>query len=263
MSKASRAKRRRAAVRAAQRSNNNRFWYAITALVVVVGVVAIVIFRANQPPELGPKLASSSHPADHWHAALGVYDCDHWVGDPSVGNGLWLWPAQTSQGSPGRVGTDAYAGLHSHGDGIIHMEPATTDEAGKNATVGKYFQFGGWKLSSSGYTFLTTTVKNGEKCKNGQPGVLKWAVGKWTGGNKVAYKVHTGNPGSYKLYNADVIIVAFVPANVDITKLGNPPSLPNLASAAGNTGQTIAPSSPSTAPSTTPTTRAATSTSKP
>ncbi len=263
MSKASRAKRRRAAVRAAHRSNNNRFWYAITALVVVVGIAVVWIARANQPPVLGPKLASSSHAADHWHAALGVYDGDHWVGDPSVGNGLWLWPAQTSQGVPGRVGTDAYAGLHSHGDGIIHMEPATSDEAGKNATVGKYFQFGGWKLSSTGYTFLTTTVKNGDKLKNGKPGVLKWAVGKWTGGNKVAYKVHTGNPGSYKLYNDDVIIIAFVPANVDITKLGNPPSLPNLASATGNTGQTIAPSTPSTAPSATPTTRAATSTSKP
>lgn len=233
----SRAKRRRAAVRQAQRTHNNRLWYGITALVVIVGLAIVIFARASEPPEVGPRLATASHAADHWHAALGVYDCDHWVGDPSVGEGLWLWPTTTSSGSPGRVGTDAYAGLHSHADGIIHMEPATSDEAGRNATVGKYFEFGGWKLSSSGYTFLTTTVKNGQTCK-GKPGELIWAVGKWKGGNKVDYVKQTGNPAHYKLFNQDVVIIAFVAQGTSIKSLGNPPSLPNLATATGNEGQT-------------------------
>src|SRR3954467_279955 len=74
----------------------------------------------------------------HWHAALGVYDCDHWMGDSS-GQGIWNWPASTSNGSIARVNEPGvYAGLHSHDDGIIHMEPATVDEAGANATLGKY-----------------------------------------------------------------------------------------------------------------------------
>ena len=108
-------------------------------------------------PNLSP--ADPRNRNSHWHAALGVYDCDHWMGD-STGRGVWLWPSAVDVGfgglSTGRVGTKSYAGLHSHDDGVIHMEPAEADEAGANATLGKYFEFGGWKLSSNGYDFLGT-----------------------------------------------------------------------------------------------------------
>src|SRR5262245_4284767 len=164
MSSASRAKRKRkAAVRSAKRSRNNTWWYGLTALILIAGVGLVIYARANVPAEVGPYIANQSNPSDpknansHWHAALGVYDCDHWLGDSS-GSGIWNWPASiTNNGasSPARVGTSLYAGLHSHDDGIIHMEPSASDEAGRNATVGKYFQFGGWKLSSSGYDFLS------------------------------------------------------------------------------------------------------------
>src|SRR5262245_20426792 len=108
MGQASRAKRRRAAVRAAQRSQKHTFWYAITAFVVVVGVALVVFARGSEPAAVGPRLATSSQPADHWHAALGVYNCDDWMSDGS-GAGVWKWPYVTTQGSPGRAGTDAYA----------------------------------------------------------------------------------------------------------------------------------------------------------
>ena len=168
---------------------------------------------------VGPNVFDPNDPNatnTHWHAALGVYDCDHWMGD-STGVGVWLWPTATSGGSPGRANDpNTYAGLHSHDDGIIHMEPATPDEAGMNATVGKYFEFGGWKLSATGFTFLGTTVANGDHCGN-TPAQLQW----WVNG-----KAHTGDPSAYKLYDLDIVVLAFAPAGTAYP--GPPPSAKNL-----------------------------------
>jgi hypothetical protein len=286
---ASRAKRKRAAVRSAKRSRHNTWWYALTAIVVILGVSLVVYARATAPTPVGPFLSDPNNPTKkdtHWHAALGVYDCDHWMGDSS-GSGIWNWPAATPSGSPARASnTNVYAGLHSHDDGVIHMEPAVSEEAGKNATVGKYFEFGGWKLSATGYTFLGTTVKNGDTCA-GKPGTLQWEVGTWdgdtTGKTKQTYTVKTGDPSKYKLLQYDIVVIAFLPPGKTLASIGSPPSVPNLATAlgAGNGSQagtattappatgttapatgTTAPATGTTAPVTKPTT-AATPTSKP
>ena len=114
---------------------------------------------------------------------------------------------------PGRAGQNLYAGMHSHNDGIIHMEPQSADEEGHHATVGKYFDFGGWKLSSTSYDFLGTKVKNGDKCGSGT-GTLTWALAKWDGSNppgKQKYTLKTGNPASYKLFQGDIVVIAFLP----------------------------------------------------
>jgi hypothetical protein len=174
---------------------------------------------------------------DHWHAALGVYNCDDWMSDRS-GDGVWKWPYVTSQGAPGRAGTDTYAGLHSHGDGIIHMEPAAADESGSNATLGNYFKFGGWKVSNSGFDFLGTERNDGDDC-NGKPGVLKWATGTYTGSTSVTFKEQTGDPADFKLNDEDVIIVTFLPEDVDVAKLGDPPSVAHLPGAATREGQSV------------------------
>jgi len=230
----SRAKRKRAAVRSAKRSRTNTWWYGLTAIVVILGVALIVYARSAAPSAVGPFLPDANNPTKqdtHWHAALGVYDCDHWVGD-ATGNGIWNWPVATPQGQPGRAdNTNVYAGLHSHDDGIIHMEPLVSSEAGKNATVGLYFEYGGWKLSSDGYSFLGTTVQNGDKCGS-KPGTLQWAVGKWDQ-TEAPQKltVQSGDPSKYKLYQDDIVVIAFLPEGKTIADIGNPPSLPNLAKA--------------------------------
>jgi hypothetical protein len=201
-------------------------------MVVIAGLALVVFARAQTSNAVGPQPGR-----DHWHAALGVYDCNHWLGD-QTGKGIWLWPATTDQGYPARFGTNQYAGLHSHDDGIIHMEPVSTDESGNNATVGRYFQFGGWKLSATGYTFLNTTVQNGDKCGS-QPGVLRWETAKFNGNVNGAqsYVEHTGNPANFKLNNGDIVVIAFVPRTASLAALGNPPSLPNLPGALGREGQ--------------------------
>jgi hypothetical protein len=178
-----------------------------------------------------PDPDNPTKPDTHWHAALGVYDCDHWLGD-STGTGVWNWPFANAQGQPARAdNTNVYAGLHSHDDGIIHMEPAVSFEAGKNATVGLYFDYGGWKLLPTGYTFLGTTVNNGDKCGD-KPATLQWAIAKWDGtSGKQKLTVQTGDPSKYKLYQDDIVVIAFQPDGKTIDSIGNPPSLPNLAKA--------------------------------
>jgi hypothetical protein len=287
-SAAAKRKRKRKAVRSAKKTRTNTWWYGLTALVLIAGIAVVVYARANTAPAVGPFVLNQNYPATdphnkdtHWHAALGIYDCDHWLSDGS-GNGVWQWPGTVTTGSNtgifrvdanGTV-TQTYSGLHSHDDGIIHMEPAAEDEAGNNATLGKYFEFAGWQLSSSGYSIRwgqsspqagqIVSVKNGDKC-NGEPATLQWAHAKWDGTNKPQkFTVGTGNPGNFKLHDGDILIVAFLPEGKSVLSLGNPPSLPNLANATGREGNTVPSTTvPSSPIPTTPATAAQTPTSKP
>ena len=99
-------------------------------------------FSSAARPAVGPFVPDPNNPTEadtHWHAALGVYNCDHWMGD-RTGKGIWVWPHATHYGSPARAdNTNVYAGMHSHDDGIIHMEPAEAVDTGMNTTVGRYF----------------------------------------------------------------------------------------------------------------------------
>ena len=75
---------------------------------------------------------------DHWHAALGVNVC-----------GQWLPGAPQFEQRANQAGQTA--GIHSHGDGLIHLHPFASDE-GNNPSVGRFMEDGGWKLSSGVFT---------------------------------------------------------------------------------------------------------------
>jgi hypothetical protein len=210
--------------------------------VVFVGALLVVGCGGTPWPVGGPVStvgplvfdpANPSKPNTHWHAALGVYECDHWLGD-DTGTGIWQWPYATLSGAPARADDpNLYAGLHSHDDGVIHMEPATPDEAGRNATLGRYFEYGGWDVSADGFDFLDTQVRNGDACGGG-PGRLSWKVAVWDGTlGRQHYTIEHGDPAAYKLRNADVIVVAFLPEGRALSSTGDPPSLVHLASALG------------------------------
>lgn len=154
----------------------------------------------------------------HWHTPLGVYDCDRWLGD-DTGEGLWQWPAVTATGGPGHASNPSdYAGLHSHADGVIHMEPDSVADSGNNATLGRYFFSGGWEVSETGFSFLGVERAAGDRC-DGEPGVVRW----WVNGAE-----QEGDPAEYKLFDDDVVIVAFLPA--DAPPPGPPPSTENAPS---------------------------------
>jgi hypothetical protein len=196
------------AARAGARKTDRTSWFAAAAI-VIIGVLLVVLLRPSNPSGGGVEFG------DHWHAALGVYACDHWDGDAD-----WETPTNPSTGGPARAGTVTYAGLHSHKDGLIHMEPQTSDETGRHATLGAYFEMNGFELSSTHVKFSrTANFKNGDRCGKAV-GSLHWLVNG---------KERTGNPSDYILHDGDWIVVAFLPDSKKITSLGKPPSFKNLA----------------------------------
>ncbi len=220
----------------ARRGGSNWFNVSI-AIVIIIGSTLVMLSRnPHAAGSIGPKLKGANGQTDHWHAALGVNVCGKWEATP-------IWPTSSATVSLGRADNPTvYAGLHTHvladgkGDGIIHMEPATSDEAGRNATLGTYMTFGGWKLSASsiklwpGNDGKPITRHNGEKCGN-KVAKIRWSVGLKTTGTTLKMAEQKGNPSGYKLYDGSVIAIYFVPADQNLTKLGDVPSIVNLSGA--------------------------------
>jgi hypothetical protein len=249
MGKSSRQKRRTYQTPKRSRNGANLVWYVAAGVLVVAGVLGVALSRSNTASGVAPTVS------DHWHVALGVNDCGTWVQN-------WAWPPgnvnganSVGTGAPARAGSGGliYAPLHSHGDGLIHIEPLVSTDGGNNATLGAYFKYGGWKLSATSIQFVNVNEKNGNKC-NGKPGVLRWAVNG---------KEHHGNPAKYKLAQADVVELVFTTPDAKLPPPSQVPSAADLNSVLGIT-PTPTPGA-TTAPATSTTTAPAgtTSTSKP
>jgi hypothetical protein len=140
---------------------------------------------------------------DHWHAALGVNVCGHWLGNA---------PAFES-----RIGSSERAGLHSHGDGLIHVHPFTADEAGVNATLGRFLEYGGWVAGEGGLRLWDGKIHaNGTDCA-GKPARIRWSVDG---------RERQGDPSRLHVENQQVIALAFLPPDEPI---GTPPQATALA----------------------------------
>jgi len=215
----------RSKARRPKRAGANRYWNLAIAGVVIVGVALVVVSSRSykSEAEVSPKIG------EHWHGDLGVNVCGTWLPDA---------PAFEEQAdSP-----TARAGIHSHGDGLMHAHPYSSSEAGRNATTGRFLEEGGWKLSETSMTMWDgTTHENGDTCTIGgkkQKAVVQWATGfpgkPWSG------EARSGNPGTYKFDDNEIIAVYFLPKGA---KLPKPPgaedSLANITDVDGaNLGTT-------------------------
>lgn len=228
MAKASRGKkyqrgRARTRARRAPRRSGASVWTVAVAAVVVLGVVAIVLQKSSN------SAAGTVHPVigDHWHAFLGVDVC-----------GTWMPPAPAFESDHG---------IHSHGDGLIHMHPYDSTATGKNATVGKFLSdntAADWQLSSTGFKLWGQNgdvngkqYTNGDTCPaaNGKPAEAGRVV--WT----LNGKVQTGDPAKERPRNGDIIAIGFLP------KGQTPPEPPGAHQALANI-QDLGGASATTAP---------------
>lgn len=161
----------------------------VIAVMVVVGIVGIVLSRGgDEASAVGPAIG------DHWHAALGVNICGEW--------------------KPNTPQYEAATGIHSHGDGYIHMHPGSGAGAGQRATVGLFLDQAGEEISENAVELSDgTDLKNGNECPNldDQAGKVRWSV---NGEEK------SGNPANYVPADGDVVALAFLPEDVEI---GTPP----------------------------------------
>jgi hypothetical protein len=205
MAKASKYNRARirSRVRRPKKRGASAMWTWITAVVVVVGVVLVVFTVADRKSEAEarPRIG------DHWHAYLGINVC-----------GEWQSPAPEFHQRTDEGGVTA--GLHSHGDSLLHFHPFASDESGDKATLGRFMDYGGWDLTSTSFTLWDSqTHQNGDECGTGadaEPAELQWTVGhygkEWTG------KPRTGNPADYKPKNGDIIAIYMVPKGEKLTE---------------------------------------------
>lgn len=215
----SRNKHSRAALRAKSRrprkQGTSRWFYVAMVVIVVAGLLGVVFARGGNEAAAGsPSPPTAENPSgDHWHAALGVNICGEWISNPAE--------FETAAGSAVRTG------IHTHGDGFIHIHPFTSSEGGGNATLGKFLGYGGWSASESSISVWTgpsgdpqtTDWKNGDKCPNtageagkGKPGEVVFEVN---------CKTVSGNPSDHKLADQEVVAIGFLAKGEE---LGAPPN---------------------------------------
>ncbi len=121
----------------------------MVALVVVLGARLVFWARTDREATSAPRVG------DHWHSAYDVYVCDTFR-------------------SKIVLETDPN-GIHSHGDGLIHIHPFNKLASGRDAVLGEFFAaFGGFIDDQSFMLDTGETVVEGFDC-GGEPAVLKVA----------------------------------------------------------------------------------------
>lgn len=171
-------------------------WYTVMTIVVVLGL-ALVVFSRQQRLDKG----AGPHPnlKDHWHSAIAFDICGTF---------------QPNLPQPANL-----LGLHTHGDGLIHVEPFATSapqDMGHNATLARFVQgIPGLKLTSTELQYPGGKLyKNGDKCgdKSGQV-VIKW----WPAAFADKSQIEQG-PKELRIQNGGAVTVAFLPAGADVPK---------------------------------------------
>ncbi|MCX7621316.1 MAG: hypothetical protein N2037_10795 [Acidimicrobiales bacterium] len=128
-------------------------------VICAMGTLLVAYARAERSEAISN--AEPPKVSDHWHAAYGVYVCDHF---------LPPFPAEPQ-------GQDKL-GIHTHGDGVMHIHPFGSGGAGFNARLGVWAKTVGMKLGDQSFSGPDgTEYTNGYDC-NGQPAnvyVYRWA----------------------------------------------------------------------------------------
>jgi len=220
------------------RGRGSLVWPGVLTLTVVLGTSLIFYSRAQNQTNsdnLAPKRG------DHWHAAYAFYVCDKFL------------PPITDQTDP--------LGVHTHGDGVIHVHPTSIASSGTNAIFARFMEAVKGKVSTSEIEVPgQKTMKNDMKCgqKQGRVEARTWAAGASTSSDG---KVVLGNPADIRLADRELITIAFVPSG---TKVPPPPSAGQLNALSDVTpAATVPPATTAPIEGTTPTTAASPSTTAP
>lgn len=204
MGKASTAKKVARAARTGggrtRRGSTSWVWPSLMALVVILGTAGIVYSRDQRQPDGTPPRAT-----DHWHSAIGFYICDAFA------------PPLPEPSAP--------AGLHTHADGLVHVEPSGFRSTGKRATLRVLFDSVGASVSASRLKVPgQADRKNGQKCGEA-PAKVQTKV--WDSADPAdPGRLVPGNPSDFRPQDRMLITIAFVPAGADIPR---PPSVDQLA----------------------------------
>lgn len=173
-------------------------WYSAIALVVVLGIVVVAMSREQTLDRVEGASADQPTTKDHWHSAYGFFFCDQF--SPPLAN---------NNRDP--------LGIHTHGDGVVHVHPFTRAAAGKNAKFGVFERTMGITLSKTRLEIGDRKYSNGDKC-----GDKRGVVQVFVDGQKF-----DGDPSDIHFSkDRQAIVIAFAPEGTDIPK--TPPSFSQL-----------------------------------
>jgi len=136
------------------RAELRRFLIVVAPFAFVLAAVALVASLAldmETDEGSGPPVSG-----DHRHARYAFVVCDE------VQPNAPFWEA-------------GEAGVHTHGDGIIHIHPFTAAEAGREERLVKWFEYGGGVLTDDRVRLPGSDDEyaDGDECADGAEGVLQ------------------------------------------------------------------------------------------
>ena len=194
-------------------------FYGLIGVVVIAGAGGIALSRS------GGADASGARPGlqDHWHTAYAVDICG---------------TIQPNMAQPSLL-----SGVHTHTDGLIHVEPFVTGsvlDRGANANLAR-FRDGepGFKLTSTEVQVPGgKLMKNGDQC-DGKPGKL--TIRQWPDATADAFTDYT-DPSKVKITDNGAITIAFLAQGT--TDIPKPASIANLANPNAGEGAQNMPTTP-------------------
>ena len=212
-----------------KRGQGSWFFPTLMTTVVVLGTALIVVSRADRQPDTSaPRIG-----VHHWHAALGFDICGTFAGNiPDNGQ------------DP--------LGIHTHGDGVVHIHPFSSQAAGRRATLEVYFDTLGIDASATEFKLPNDpqTHKNGDKCGDKEAKVVTKV---WDGRSDTEGRIVTGDPGDIRLTDNQLITIALVANESDVKKPPSEAQLDNLSDVPGATTTSV-PDSTTTSSTTSTTT---------
>jgi len=217
MGKASSAKKVARAARAGGRVSSGQprslLFPGVLSLVVVLGVSLVAFARADRRSD---DLGGIPQLGDHIHQAVAVNVCGEFL--------------------PELPEFESSVGIHTHGDGVIHIHPFSERGTGANATLGRFIddarEEGGldFDLSSTELSYLDESYEEGKaKCEGVETPELRVAY--WENVQDAASKpeITTGDFTDLRLTTDGAgITIYYGDPKEDIPKPPNAPQLSEL-----------------------------------
>jgi hypothetical protein len=223
MGKASSAKKVARAARAGGRVSSGQprslLFPGVLSLVVILGFALVIYARSDRRTD---DLDGVPQLGDHIHQALSVWVCGQ----------EFLTDVPEFESS---------IGIHTHGDGVIHIHPASQLGVGANATLGRYLKNIrdegkiDFSLSDTKLTYLDKTYEEGKtKCEGVEDPQLRMAYWPKVGNAESEAEVTTGDFNDLRLTdNGGGITIYFGDPGAKIPKPPHAPDLARLGAADG------------------------------
>jgi hypothetical protein len=198
----------------------------IVITVVVLGSLLVVFARSSRDANAEPRSQADGEDAQHWHAAFGLSFCGEFVRTSAEGTAL------------ADVGEDTL-GIHSHGDGVIHIHPFIDSAGGRNARMQIFLDQVSVQMEDSKVTFPDgetwdegedTCTVDGQEVP-GQIVLARWQDAQAAADGEKPTEVLTEDFGSARFRNdREYYTLAFVPEG----QLEDIPVRPDVVSDLGN-----------------------------